>query len=57
MLDTGLADGISWGRLFLANPDLPRRFKEGLPLASGDDMTFWYSQGEEGYTDYPEAEE
>ena len=57
MLDTGLADGISWGRLFIANPDLPHRFKEGLPLASGDDMTFWYSQGEEGYTDYPESEE
>lgn len=52
-LDIGLADAISWGRLFIANPDLPRRFAEGLPLACSDDMTYWYSQGAQGYVDYP----
>ncbi|HUC62973.1 MAG TPA: alkene reductase [Alphaproteobacteria bacterium] len=53
-LDKGEADAISFGRRFLANPDLPRRFKENLPL-NADDQATWYSQGPEGYTDYPAA--
>ncbi|KKC27041.1 alkene reductase [Sphingomonas sp. SRS2] len=53
-LDLGLADAISFGRPFIANPDLPRRFAEGLPLASGDVASF-YSGGPEGYVDYPAA--
>lgn len=52
MLDIGLADAISWGRLFISNPDLPRRFAENAPLATPN-MGTWYSQGAEGYTDYP----
>ncbi len=53
--DRGVADAIAFGRPFLANPDLPRRLAEGLPL-NPDDMKTWYSQGPEGYTDYPFAE-
>ena len=53
-LDAGLADAVSFGRHFLANPDLPRRFAEKLPLTP-DIMATWYSQGAEGYTDYPFA--
>jgi 2,4-dienoyl-CoA reductase-like NADH-dependent reductase (Old Yellow Enzyme family) len=53
-LDEGVADAIAFGRTFLANPDLPRRIAEGLPLAK-DDMATWYSQGPEGYVDYPKA--
>lgn len=53
-LDAGEADAIAFGRPFLANPDLPRRFAEGLPL-NEDVMQTWYSQGPEGYVDYPFA--
>jgi 2,4-dienoyl-CoA reductase-like NADH-dependent reductase (Old Yellow Enzyme family) len=49
-------DAISFGRTFLANPDLPHRLANGLEL-SRDDRRTWYSQGEEGYTDYPAAAE
>ena len=54
-LASGAADAISFGRKFLANPDLPKRFAAGLPL-NVDDMRTWYSQGAEGYTTYPTAE-
>ena len=50
-LDSGAADAIGFGRLFLSNPDLPNRFAKGLPLVP-DDMSTWYTQGAEGYTDY-----
>jgi 2,4-dienoyl-CoA reductase-like NADH-dependent reductase (Old Yellow Enzyme family) len=53
-LDSGVADAIAFGRTFLANPDLPRRFAEHIPL-NADNMATWYSQGPEGYTDYPAA--
>ncbi|HTI00294.1 MAG TPA: alkene reductase [Acidisoma sp.] len=53
-LDEGQADAIAFGRAFLANPDLPSRLRHGLPL-NPDDMATWYSQGPEGYTDYPVA--
>jgi N-ethylmaleimide reductase len=55
-LDSGVADAIAFGRPFLANPDLPHRLAEGLALNPGD-MKTWYSQGPEGYTDYPFAAE
>jgi 2,4-dienoyl-CoA reductase-like NADH-dependent reductase (Old Yellow Enzyme family) len=51
-LDSGVADAIAFGRTFIANPDLPRRIRENLPLQK-DNMATWYSQGPEGYTDYP----
>ena len=53
-LTSGVADAISFGRPFLANPDLPRRMREGLPLNEWNVKT-WYSQGPAGYTDYPFA--
>ncbi|TDU31769.1 2,4-dienoyl-CoA reductase-like NADH-dependent reductase (Old Yellow Enzyme family) [Panacagrimonas perspica] len=53
-LASGVADAISYGRPFLANPDLPTRFAKGLPL-NQDEMATWYSQGEKGYIDYPTA--
>jgi N-ethylmaleimide reductase len=49
---TGLADLASFGVLFLANPDLPERFAEGLPLNVPDRSTF-YGGGARGYVDYP----
>jgi len=53
-LDSGGADAIAFGRPFLANPDLPHRFRKHLPLNKDDPRT-WYSQGPEGYVDYPKA--
>jgi len=57
-LDEGVADAISFGRPFIANPDLVDRIRRGAPLESADVATF-YSRGPEGYTDYrtwPEQE-
>jgi N-ethylmaleimide reductase len=48
-------DAVSFGRLFMANPDLPRRFSEGLALNPLLGAKTWYSPGAEGYTDYPFA--
>jgi 2,4-dienoyl-CoA reductase-like NADH-dependent reductase (Old Yellow Enzyme family) len=54
-LDEDHADAISFGRAFIANPDLPRRIEAGAELQEAVPATF-YTQGPEGYTDYPEAE-
>lgn len=51
-LGEGAADAITYGRKFLANPDLPYRFAHDLPL-NPDDQKTWYSQGPEGYITYP----
>ena len=51
-LDSSTADAISFGRTFLANPDLPERLRVGAPLNTSE-MRTWYSQGPEGYIDYP----
>ena len=48
----GIADGSAFGRLFLANPDLPTRVETGAPLNRYERSTF-YGGGEKGYTDYP----
>jgi N-ethylmaleimide reductase len=45
------ADAIAFGRLYIANPDLVWRIKEGQPLNAYDRSTF-YGGGAAGYTDY-----
>ncbi|ACO31800.1 MULTISPECIES: alkene reductase [Acidobacterium] len=51
-LRTGRADAVSYGRAFLANPDLPRRLQLGTALNEADPTTF-YGGSAEGYTTYP----
>lgn len=51
-IQTGHADAITYGRAFIANPDLPERFAQGAELNEPDQDTF-YGGGAEGYTDYP----
>ena len=46
------ADAVSFGQLFLANPDLPRRFQMHAPL-NAPRAALFYGAGPEGYTDYP----
>jgi N-ethylmaleimide reductase len=48
----GKADAIAFGRLFIANPDLPERLKRAAPLNRYHRPTF-YGGGAQGYTDYP----
>ena len=48
----GEADLIAFGVPFLANPDLPERFRQNEPLNEPDVATF-YVGGAKGYTDYP----
>ncbi len=55
VLDAGAADAIAFGRTFLANPDLPERLRIDAPLNPIDPKTL-YSQGPEGYIDYPALE-
>lgn len=52
VLATGEADAVAFGKLFIANPDLPRRFALRAPLNAWNSATF-YGTGPEGYTDYP----
>jgi N-ethylmaleimide reductase len=52
----GQADAIAFGRIFISNPDLPRRLSHGFPLTPYNRATF-YGGEEAGYTDYPEHEE
>lgn len=53
---TGHADAIAFGRIFISNPDLPRRLREGLPLTPYNRATF-YGGDVAGYTDYPVYDE
>ncbi|HEY1996847.1 alkene reductase [Paraburkholderia sp.] len=55
VLDAGEADAVAWGALFIANPDLPRRFQLDAPLNEPNTATY-YAEGEAGYTDYPTLE-
>lgn len=54
-ITSGRADAVAFGQLFIANPDLPERFKLSAPLNAPDPATF-YAQGPKGYTDYPYLE-
>ncbi|MEU4219246.1 alkene reductase [Actinoplanes sp. NPDC026623] len=46
------ADLISFGRAFIANPDLVERFRQDLPIAE-DNQATWYAGGDNGYITYP----
>jgi 2,4-dienoyl-CoA reductase-like NADH-dependent reductase (Old Yellow Enzyme family) len=52
LLRAGEADAVAFGKLFIANPDLPRRFARNAPLNTPEPSTF-YADGPKGYTDYP----
>jgi 2,4-dienoyl-CoA reductase-like NADH-dependent reductase (Old Yellow Enzyme family) len=54
VLAAGEADAVSFGKAFIANPDLVRRIASGAPLNKWNSATF-YSEGPQGYTDYPLA--
>ncbi len=51
-VERGEADAVAFGRPFIANPDLVARIRTGAALAR-DEAATWYSQGDEGYLDYP----
>ena len=51
-VDSGRADLVAFGRAFIANPDLPRRLAEELPLNPPRPESF-YGGDAEGYVDYP----
>ncbi len=51
-LQKGIAKLISYGTLFLANPDLPKRFEVGAELNEADRSTMYGGQ-DQGYIDYP----
>lgn len=52
VLAKGEADAVAFGKLFIANPDLPARFRDHAPLNQPIPETF-YGHTEAGYTDYP----
>lgn len=52
IIAAGDADAVGFGRAFIANPDLPERFRRGAPLNPPRFDTF-YAGGAVGYTDYP----
>jgi N-ethylmaleimide reductase len=51
-LSAGKCDLVAFGKPFLANPDLVKRWQTGAPLNAPDPNTF-YTPGPKGYTDYP----
>lgn len=56
LLDEGKADAVAFGKLFIANPDLPVRFARHAPLNRPEPNTF-YAPGPHGYIDYPSLQE
>lgn len=52
-LAEGRADATVFGSAFLANPDLPERFRVGAPLNTPDHSTYFAPPTALGYTDYP----
>jgi N-ethylmaleimide reductase len=56
VLDAGEADAVSFGKLFISNPDLPRRLQLNVPLNPFHVETFYgygMADPQVGYTDYP----
>lgn len=56
VIEDGLADLVSFGKLYVSNPDLVERFEKDSELAAWDNDTF-YTTGKKGYTDYPKLRE
>ena len=56
VIKEGNADLVAYGKLFISNPDLAERFAINAPTAAWNNDTF-YTQGKEGYTDYPTYKE
>ncbi|MGO2356209.1 MAG: alkene reductase [Marinomonas foliarum] len=56
VISNGYADLVAFGRDFVANPDLPKRLRQNLPLAPFDGSTL-FGGSERGYSDYPTWEE
>jgi len=54
VVSEGEADAVSFGRLFISNPNLPKVLHEGRTPDPGNPKTY-YTLGAEGYTDYPET--
>lgn len=52
VIAAGIADAIAFGRPFIANPDLPERYRQAAPLNTLNPATL-YGGGSKGYTDYP----
>ncbi|MGE0632310.1 MAG: alkene reductase [Pseudobdellovibrionaceae bacterium] len=52
LIEKGIADSVSFGKLYISNPDLVSRIKFCAPLEPFDVKTF-YTPGPAGYTDYP----
>lgn len=53
LIESGNAQALTFGRAYIANPDLVERFKIDAPLADPDPSTFYHVPGPGGYTDYP----
>ncbi len=52
VIEDGFADAVTFGKLFISNPDLAIRFEKNAALQEWDEDTF-YTPGAKGYTDYP----
>ncbi len=59
LVEEGVANAVSYGQLYIANPDLVERLKAGAPLNEPDPDTYYSPTPEDprGYTDYPRLEE
>ena len=56
VIEDGLADAVAYGKLFISNPDLVKRFELNASLNEWDSETF-YTQGSKGFTDYPSLDQ
>jgi N-ethylmaleimide reductase len=54
LVESGAADLVSVGRLFISNPDLVERWRRGIHRAEWNEDTFYFG-GDRGYTDYPSS--
>jgi len=51
-VEEGEADLVAFASLFVGNPDLPERLKNGWPLVQADPQTY-FSPGDKGFIDFP----